>query len=91
MKVKALLNREFSRQEDWSGLSFPSPKGLPNPGIEPRSSILQADSLLTEPPRNLGLMLPVSQCGGVLTEATSGKHASVKPTLVSLYLQLPLS
>ena len=50
MKVKALLNREFSRQEDWSGLSFPSPKGRPNPGIESRSSILQADSLLSETP-----------------------------------------
>ena len=49
MKVKALLNPEFSRQEDWSGLPFPSPKCLPNPGIEPRSSVLQADSLPPEP------------------------------------------
>ena len=50
MKVKALLNPEFSRQEDWSGLPFPSPKCLPNPGIEPRSTVLQADSLLSETP-----------------------------------------
>ena len=42
------LSMEFSRQEYWSGLSFPSPGDLPNPGIEPRSSVLQADSLPTE-------------------------------------------
>ena len=41
---------EFSRQEYWSGLPFPSPGDLPNPGIEPRSPALQADALLTEPP-----------------------------------------
>ena len=41
---------EFSRQEYWSGLPFPSPGDLPNPGIEPGSSSLQADSLLSEPP-----------------------------------------
>ena len=39
----------FSRQEYWSGLPFPSPGGLPNPGIEPRSSALQADSFPAEP------------------------------------------
>ena len=41
---------EFSRQEYWSGLPFPSPGDLPNPGIEPRSPTLQADALLSEPP-----------------------------------------
>ena len=40
----------FSRQECWSGLSCPIPGDLPNPGIEPRSPALRADSLLTEPP-----------------------------------------
>ena len=40
----------FSRQEYWSGLPFPSPGDLPNPGIEPRSSALQADALTSEPP-----------------------------------------
>ena len=39
----------FLRQEYWSGLPFPSPEDLPDPGIEPRSPALQADSLLTEP------------------------------------------
>ena len=42
----------FSRQEYWSGLPFPSPGDLPNPGIEPRSPTLQADALTSEPPGN---------------------------------------
>ena len=40
----------FSRQGYWSGLSFPSPGGLPNPGIEPGSPALQTDALPSEPP-----------------------------------------
>ena len=40
----------FSRQEYWSGLPFPSPGDLPNPGIEPRSPTFQADALTSEPP-----------------------------------------
>ena len=38
----------FSRQEYWSGVPFPSPGDLPNPGIKPASPSLQADSLLTK-------------------------------------------
>ena len=38
----------FSRQRYWSGFPFPSPGDLPNPGIEPWSPALQADSLPTE-------------------------------------------
>ena len=41
---------EFSRQEYWSGLPFPSPGDLPDPGIEPQSPSLQADALPPEPP-----------------------------------------
>ena len=41
---------EFSRQEYWSGLPFPSPGDLPEPGIEPRSPAFQADALTSEPP-----------------------------------------
>ena len=44
------LSMEFSRQEHWSVLPIPSPEDLPNPGIEPRSPTLQADSLPSEPP-----------------------------------------
>ena len=40
----------FSRQEYWSGLPFPSPEDLPNPGIEPRFPALQADALSSELP-----------------------------------------
>ena len=39
-----------SRQEYWSGLPFPSPGDLPNPGIEPGSPALEADALTSEPP-----------------------------------------
>ena len=47
---QAPLSMGFSRQEYWSGLPFPSPGDLPNPGIEPRSPALQADALSSEPP-----------------------------------------
>ena len=47
---KAPLSMEFSGQEYWSGLPFPSPGDLPNPGIKPRSPALQADSLPSELP-----------------------------------------
>ena len=40
----------FSRQECWSGLPFPSPGDLPDPGIKPGSPVLQADALPSEPP-----------------------------------------
>ena len=39
----------FSRQEYWSGLPFPSPGDLPDPGIKPRSPTFQADALTSEP------------------------------------------
>ena len=39
----------FSRQEYWSGLPFPSPGDLPDPGMEPRSPALQAEALTSEP------------------------------------------
>ena len=44
------LSVGFPRQEYWSGLPFPSPGDLPDPGIEPGSPALQADSLPFEPP-----------------------------------------
>ena len=47
---QAPQSMEFSRQEYWSGLPFPSPGSLPDPGIEPGSPALQADALLSEPP-----------------------------------------
>ena len=47
---QAPLSMEFSRQEYWSGLPFPSPGDLPDPGIELGSLALQADVLPSEPP-----------------------------------------
>ena len=47
---QAPQSMEFSRQEYWSGVPFPSPRDLPDPGIEPRSPALQADTLPSEPP-----------------------------------------
>ena len=50
---KAPLSTEFSTQDYYSGLPFPSPGNLPNQGIKPGSPALKADSLLSEPPGNL--------------------------------------
>ena len=47
---QAPLSIGFSRQEHWSRLPCPSPGDLPDPGIQPGSPVLQADSLLSEPP-----------------------------------------
>ena len=47
---QAPLSMGFSKQEYWSGLPFPSPGDLPNPGIKPGSPALQADALSSEPP-----------------------------------------
>ena len=47
-----------SRQEYWSGLPFPSPEDLPDPGIEPRSPTLQADALTSAPPGKPLLEVP---------------------------------
>ena len=46
---KAPLSMGFPRQEYWSGLPFPPPGDLPDPGIKPGSPALQANSLPTEP------------------------------------------
>ena len=46
---------EFSRQVYWSGLPFPSPGDLSNPGIKLGSPALQVDALLSEPPGKLAL------------------------------------
>ena len=50
----------FSRQEYWSGLPFPSPGDLPDPGIEPRSPTFQADALTSEPPGKPYMLIRVA-------------------------------
>ena len=62
----------FPRQEYWSGLPFPSPGDLPDPGIKPRSPALQedslkADSLPSEPPEK-------SQINGICCYVTNIKN-----------------
>ena len=47
----------ISQQDHWSGLPFPSPEYLPDPGIEPRSPTLQEDSLPSEPPGKPGTLI----------------------------------
>ena len=64
---QALLSMEFSRQESWSRLPFPSPGDLPDPGIEPRSPGQQADSL------------PLSQKGSPSQEGDKGITVTAKP------------
>ena len=54
---QALLSMGFSRQEYWSGLPFPSPGDLPNPGIAPESPALQTDTLPSEPLEKVLLLL----------------------------------
>ena len=63
---QAPLSGGFLRQEYWSGLPFPSPENLPNPGIEPGSPVLQADSLPSEPPllQNIWHLVRSSQSAG---------------------------
>ena len=56
----------FSRQGYWSGLPFPSPGDLPNPGIELGSPALQADALLSEPQKGLRIMFPPFKKEGYL-------------------------
>ena len=54
----------FSRQECWSRLPFPSPGDLPDPGIEPESTALQADALPSEPPgKQIHITHFPSNCG----------------------------
>ena len=60
----AIQSMEFPRPECWSGQPFPSLGYLSNPGIEPRSPALQADSLPAEPAgktKNTGVAFPFSR------------------------------
>ena len=55
------MSMEFSRQEDWGGLLFPSPWDLPNPGTEPSVPILQMDFLPSESPGKPKAILSTEQ------------------------------
>ena len=60
---QASLSVKFSRQEHWSGISFPPPEDLPNPGIKPASPALQADSLPLSHPGSPSTAGTCSQTG----------------------------
>ena len=62
----------FSRQEYWSGLPFPSPEDLPDPGIETGSPALQADALPSEPP---------DKCGKCYNSGDTAQYHTIHSTL----------
>ena len=66
---QAPLSMGFFRQDYYSGLPFPSPGDLPDPGIEPGSSMLQADSLPSELPGK-----PIFTCAIPTISSASGKE-----------------
>ena len=76
LACQATLSMGFSRQEYWSGLPYPPPGYLPNPGIESRSPALQMNSLPSEPPGKPVSALKLSQ-----TEA--GHEPFTKPFQLS--------
>ena len=75
----------FSRQEYWSGLPFPSPGDLPNPGIEPRSPALWADTLTAElpgkPPFPSGIGYKVISDSELNYQSYCASSAQLCPTL----------
>ena len=72
-----LRSMGFSRQECWSGLPFPSPGDLPNPGIEPGSPTLQADTLPSEPPGK-----PITSIKCLAKKKTSKEPSFLYPSKV---------
>ena len=76
---------EFSRQEYWSGLPFPSPGGLSNPGIESVSPVLQVDSLPLNHPGSPDPRL----CGQNMTNHRNGGKGTQPPGVVMAGRMLP--
>ena len=73
----------FPRPEYCSGVPFPFPGDLPDPGVEPVSLALQADSLLSEPPGKPWMCVPLVLFG-------SESHAWHGPATIPLLLLFPL-
>ena len=72
---------EFSRQEYWNGLPFPSPEDIPKPGIEPRSLPLQADALPSEIPGKPASQVKSIEISSNDTAAAAAKSIQSCPTL----------
>ena len=78
-------------QEYWSGLPFPSPEDLPNPGIEPGSPTLRVGTLPSEPPGKLQKKRDaVAAWAGKLTRAScvAGENSTTEPPMTSLVAQM---
>ena len=73
---QAPLFMGFSRQEYWSGLPFPSPGDLPDPGIKPRSPALQADALTSELPRKPRILSLGFSMYSIMSSANSESFTS---------------
>ena len=65
---QASQSMEFSREEYWSGLPFPSPGDLPDPEIKPGSPTLQADALTSAPPGKPILSIGLIQISPIVTK-----------------------
>ena len=63
----------FSRQEYWSGLPFPSPGDLPDPGIEPGSPAFQADALTSEAPSSINFQRRLDSWGTGQGQGAEGR------------------
>ena len=79
MAHEAPLSMEFSKQEYWNGLLFPSPGDLPNPGIEPWSPELQADAL----PLNISVSFVSYDVGSSALQGSPHSHPPLEDTLSS--------
>ena len=87
---QAPLSMEFSRQEYWNGLPLPFLEDLPDPGIEPRSPALQADSLPYEPPGKQKDRAQSRSRTVVETEVSSLKGENVVLLLLSRFSRVRL-
>ena len=77
---QAPLSMGFYRQEYWSGLPFPSPGDLPDPGIEPGSPALQVDALLSAPPGKPNNSNKLQSCRHLVIRLTHRKGTSYVKT-----------
>ena len=89
---QAPLSIEFFRQEYWSGLPFPSPGDLLDPGTEPRPPALQADSSLSEPPgKPVTLQLTLKQFNNrnvyILNMKREKEHVNLREGDVNTYFR----
>ena len=75
---QAPLSMGFSRREYWSGLPFPSPGDLPDPGIKPKSPALKADSLPAEPLQGSPEPVSIQQKSDNLGCLTRGEVSSCR-------------